>query len=219
MAGTVTATEGGSTTNGLAMLVKVVTGQNASPIGVHPAATNTTPSLATGTGVTTGSWVYGSNLGLPGTYTVNGSTTYEQNFAGSGVQGVSMRTTGTMTGGASVTVGGTATVNSISIALLELLAGSGLAEDGSSPAGVTSNSVITLTTASFTPPTGSLLVAMVQSNGAGGVTTMAVTDTGLGLTWTEQVKQNGAGNGYAGIWTAPVPVPVVSAGMLLAAGI
>jgi hypothetical protein len=34
---------------------------------------------------------------------------------------------------------------------------------------------------------------------------MTVSDSGLGLTWTERVKQNGAGNGYSGIWTAPVP--------------
>jgi hypothetical protein len=47
---------------------------------------------------------------------------------------------------------------------------------------------------------------MVCSNGAGGVTTMAVSDTsGLGLAWTQQVKSNVAGDGYTGIFTAQIP--------------
>jgi hypothetical protein len=215
--GTVTATEGGSTTNGISLFVRVLTGQAASPIGVTTSATSATPALTTGTGVTTGSWVYGALIGLT-TITANGSTTFKFNNNAGSLQYIAARTTGTMTGGVAVTVGGTGGTG-ISICLQEILAGAGLAEDASSPAGVFASGAITATTASFTPPASSLLVAMVSSNGAGGATTMTVSDTGLGLTWTERVKQNGAGNGYSGLWTAPVPAAAAAHGMLLAAGI
>jgi hypothetical protein len=201
--GTVTATQGGSTTNGIFVLVRAITGQNASPIGINTSVTSATPSLTTGTGVTTGSWVYGALLGLS-TITANGSTTFEDSHTGGALQFVGMRTTATMTGGVAVTVGGTGGTG-ISISMLEILTGTGLAEDGSSPAGAFASGAITVTTASFSPPASSLLAAVVSSNGGGGVTTMTVSDSGLGLTWTERVKQNGAGNGYSGIWTAPVP--------------
>ena len=216
--GTVTATQGGSTALGTAMAVYVLTGQNASPIGITASATNTTPSLATGTGVTTGSWVYGANLGLAGTYTVNGATTYKDNrtIGATGLEYISMRSTATMTGGVSATIGGTAGVNSISIVLLEILKGAGLAEDASSPGGFGSSG-LSVSTTSFTPPAGSLLVAMVKTNG-NVVVTVAMSDTLGGLTWTQQVKQNTSGNGYAGIWTAKVPA-LTTAGLLLAASI
>ena len=211
--GTVTITQGGSTAAGTDGFCFVFTGQNASPIGVSQSAANTTPSLATGAGVTTGSLVVVSNLGNAGTYTANGATTYKFDHQGQSLEYVSMISSATMTGGSSATIGGTATANSISIALLEILKGAGaLALDSSTPAGFTSTG-LTATSASFTPPGGSLLVVAAQTNG-NLVVTATVSDTGLGLTWTERVKQNASGNGYAGIWTAPVPASVVSAGML-----
>jgi hypothetical protein len=211
MAFTVTATEGGSTTNGISLLVRVLTGQAASPVGITASATNSTPSLSTGTGVSTGSWVYGAIIGLT-TITANGSTTFGNNHNGGGLQYIGMRTTSAMTGGSAVTVGGTGGTG-ISICLLEILAAAGaLAEDASSPAGVFASAAITVATASFAPPNGSLLVAAASSNGAGSVTTMAITDTsGLSLTWTEQVKQNVAGSGYSGLWTAPMPAAAAAA--------
>jgi hypothetical protein len=206
---TVTATQtgSGSTANGMAIVLKVITGQAAAPIGITQTATNTTPSLSTGTGVSTGSWVYGANLGDAGTYTVNGSTTYSQNTTGAGLEYVSMRSTSTMTGGSAVTLGGTAGVNSISICLLEILAAGTLAEDASSPAPVAYSAVTTKTTAAFTPPPGSLLVLMAATNGtASHVVGLSVTDTsGLGLTWTQQVVAHNSGSGYSGIWTAQIP--------------
>lgn len=125
--GTVTVTQGGSPAAGTNAYLVVVTGQNASPIGINASVTSTTPSVATGAGVTTGSWVYGANLGLAGTYTANGATTYkaDNTVGATGLEYVSMRSTGTMTGGVSATIGGTATVNSISICLLEILKGAG----------------------------------------------------------------------------------------------
>jgi hypothetical protein len=202
---TVTATEAGSSDIGISLVVKVITGQAASPIGQTAVVHGTTPSLAI-TPLATGSWIYGSNLGLAGTYTPNGSTTYEANSSGAGLEFISMRSTGTTTASTPVTVGGTATVNSIGVALLEIESGTGLAEDASSPAQAASNTLKTVTTASFTPPSGALLVALAQSNGSTGVCTMGITDTsGLGLTWTEQIKQNATGTGYCGTWTAVLP--------------
>ena len=57
----------------------------------------------------------------------------------------------------------------------------------------------------FTPPAGSLLVAMVASNGGTGVTTMTLSDTsGLGIIWAPAVENNPANSGYCGVWTARV---------------
>lgn len=213
--GTVTATQGGSTSIGIAMALRVLTGQNASPIGISTGATNTTPSLATGTGVTTGSIVFFANLGLAGTYTVNGASTYIQNLSSGGLEYVSGRATATMTGGTSVTVGGTATANSISIALLEILKGAGSLTDTSI---FTSgfSSTTSLTSGTVSPATGGLIVAMVMSNGGASVTTITMSDTLGGLTWTAATgNQNGAGNGFAGLFTAPVPAAVAGGGMLL----
>lgn len=208
----VTATQGGSVAVGISLLVKAVTGANASPIGLSPSATSATPSLATGTGVTTGSWVYGALLGLTGTATANGATTVQHDSAGNGLEYIQLRSTATMTGGVSATLGVTG-ITGIEISLLEILKGAGsLAEDAASPAAASTTSATTIATSSFSPAT-SLLVAMVTSNGGGGATTMTV--SGGGLTWTERVKQNGAGNGYAGIWTAPYTAAALGAGMLM----
>ena len=215
--GTITVTEGGVTDVGIHAYARVLTGQAASPIGVTTGATNSTPSLTTGTGVTTGSWVYGAVLALAGTATANGATTKQNDAAGQGLEYLAVRSTGTMTGGSAVTIGVTG-VTGISISLLEILAGAGLAEDASSPAAF-GNNTITATSASFSPPTGSLIVVAVTSNGGAGVTTMGLSDTLGGLVWTEHSPQQTSGDGYCGMWSAPVPVPSVSAGILLAAGI
>jgi hypothetical protein len=213
----ITATVDGSSDVGIALQVKVITGQAASPVGVNTVgATGITPSLATGTGVSGGSWVYGALLGLAGAYTVNASTIFGADQAGAGLEFIAMRTKNPTTAGVSVTVGASSsTANSISIALTEILAGTGvLAEDPSSPAAVVAAAAKTVTTAAFFPPGGSLLVAMVSSNGAAGVATMTV--SGGGLTWTEQPSlQHAAGSGYSGVWTAPVPV-TAQGGLLVA---
>ena len=213
--GTVTITQGGSVAAGSDGFVSVYTGQNATPIGVVASATNTTPNLGITPGAT-GSLVIGANLGVLGAYTANGSTTYKFDHAGQGLEYISMVSSATTTAATPVTIGGTAGVNSISIVLLEIKKGAGaLVLDGSTPAGLTSTTT-SVTSASFTPPSGSLLVLAAELNGGGGSVTAAITDTLGGLTWTEQVKQNMAGNWYAGIWTAVVPTPAPSAGMLLA---
>jgi len=93
--------------------------------------------------------------------------------------------------------------------MAEILTSGTLAEDASGPAAVSvlgSGSTLTVTTASFSPPAGSLLVALVPSNGGASQVTMTVTDNlGTHLNWHEQVKTNVAGNDYAGVWIADVP--------------
>jgi len=188
------------------MAVIVLTGQAASQPGTIASATQTTQSLAI-TPAQTGSRVYGSLLGVTGSYTVNGATTNKQDAHGiGGLEMCSFRATATSASGTPETLGYTTTgANGISICLCEIEQAGTLTEDASTPAGV-SAVALTVTTASFTPPSASLLVAMVQSNGGGSVTTIAMSDTsGLSLTWVQQVKQNGAGNGYSGIWTAALP--------------
>jgi Protein of unknown function (DUF4038) len=69
--------------------------------------------------------------------------------------------------------------------------------DGSSPAGVSSDTGTSATTASFTPPAGSVLVVMVAAggSGAGAGVTCAITDTsGLGMTWTKRVTSSTSDN-------------------------
>ena len=67
----------------------------------------------------------------------------------------------------------------------------------------------TITTASFTPPAGSLIVAMVSSNydGSGNPITMSVSDTS-GLSWTPASTET---DFLATVWFAYVPafIPVV----------
>lgn len=210
MAFTVTASEGGSLSNGITLAVKVITGAAASQPGAVAGIASVTPALAI-TPNGTGSWVYGANLGLAGTYTPNAATTYEQNVApGDGLEHIALRSTATTTAGTPVTLGGSATANSISVALAEILAAGVLAEDASSPAPVSTSVATSIATGSFTPPAAFILVAMVSSNGGVGVCTMSLTDTsGLGLIWTERQKQNAAGGGYSGVWTAQLPSSLV----------
>lgn len=228
---TVTAAQSGTggTDNGIALTVKVITGQAASPIGqTASSATVTAPELAiTPTG--NGSWVYGAvvNGGGATSFTAAGNTTFSQNVPDTtnALAYGTFRSSSTTTSGTPVTLGATAPAEAsgqILIALLEILAGTGLAEDSSSPAGVNSKTATSVTTASFTPPGGSLLVAQVGSDANVDGThsmTMTVTDSS-GLTWTRRVTgtltDGSATYQLASVWTAPVPVPPAAPYTLLA---
>lgn len=213
----VTAAQSGDTLNGIALTVKVLTGQAASPIGTTAASgTVTSPELSI-TPSTAGSWVYGAvyDAGGSATLTPVAGTTFSQNIhdATNVVEYGTFRST-SVTTTSPTTYGASAPTNSsalIGIALLEILSGTGLAEDASSPAGVDTTSAITISTAAFNPPGGALLVAMVSSDTAGGGTvsmTTTVTDT-AGLTWTRQCFGSqvvgSATYACASVWTATVP--------------
>ena len=214
MAFTVTATQGGSTGAGFLLRVKVLTQAAASQAGaaaVHVNhASGTAPQLSITTTVT-GSQVYGAivNDSNATAYTANGSTTLFDNLqdtANNEYYATCRTTSATGTPGP-VTVGASAPSNAANgVVLLEILPSGTITEDGSSPAAASTFGAGPVTTASFTPPAGSLLVAMISSDGGAGVTTFAVTDTsGLGLNWIEASKANASGGDYAGVWTAFMP--------------
>ncbi len=84
-----------------------------------------------------------------------------------------------------------------------------IAIDGSTPA-IASTTASPLTTASFTPPSGSLLVACISSDSNSGVNpTIGISNSGTAFTWTEQIRESAASGGNSGcavIFTAPVTV-------------
>jgi len=230
---TVTATQGGSTANGLLLRVKVLTGAAASQTGntgSNSSSTPFTPGLSLTTTVT-GSYVYGALAnGSPITngtaFTAAAGNTLLDSYADSTnaeQYGTCRTTTKTGTPGAT-TVGASLPLITGGIAFAEILPDAGgLSEDPSSPTAAVSTSG-TSVSASFTPPDGALLVAMVSSDGGSAVTTMAL--SGGGLTWSPLAEANGSGNDYAGVWIAQVPPsnpfdPVITAtqGGSTAAGI
>ena len=201
---TITATQGGATSGGMLITPRVISGQNASPIGASTTDTALSTSI-TPTG--NGSIVFGSLLATSGTLTPVSGTTLIQDSVSS-LEFGTFECIGSVSG-TPETVGVTSSGSGINLALLEILAGSGSLNQfvgaGDSAFSVTT----TATTAPVSPPAGSILVLLVSSNGSSGTTTISVDDTsGLGLTWVEQVKLNPTNNGYAGIWTAEMPSTV-----------
>lgn len=73
-----------------------------------------------------------------------------------------------------------------------------IAIDASSPAIVNGSATGTLTTASFTPPAGSYLVAVACGGYGSGTTTATITDS-LSGTWTSRVTSNGANGSAFGV--------------------
>ena len=215
----VTAAQSGTgTSDGIALTVKVVTGASGSPIGATAeSAAVTTPELAI-TPSGTGSWVYGAlvDASSAATFTAAANTTFTQNqyWSADATTFATFRGTGTTTASTPVTLGATApagTAGQFAIALLEIKTSGTLAEDASSPAAAYTTTATAVSTASFAPPPGSLLVAMVSSDDAGTANqsmTMGVSDSS-GLTWTRQVTASftsGSGTSQvATVWTAVAP--------------
>src|ERR1039457_1496567 len=220
MAPTVTATQCGTgAAGGMCLTVKVLTGISGTQTGVTATSiTVTTPELAITPGHT-GSVVYGAaGSGNSATaFTAAAGTTFTQNVSDTtdGTVYSTFRSTSTVTSGTPITLGGSAppggTAGFIDIALAEILNSGTLTEDASSPAVVSTTTAQALTTASFTPPTPALIVAMVSTDATGsGAVTMTVTDT-QGLTWTQQASASGSGTAYSGVWIAPVGAVTLTA--------
>src|SRR5258708_19597317 len=216
MAFTVTATQGGASgpANGMALRVFVLTQAKTAaqqPGGISnsqlTAATSFPQSVTTRQ---SGSRVYGASAVFPSnSATAAALTTVADNVADgvNNAQYVTFKAT-SLTGTPGATTLGF-TVGSASagpFAQAEILTAGTLAEDTSGPAVASTTAATAVTTASFTPPGGSLLVALVAADGSTGTETMALSDTsGLGLAWTELSKNNPAGGDYAGVWAAQVP--------------
>jgi len=84
-----------------------------------------------------------------------------------------------------------------------------LAIDATTPARVNASAAVSAVSGSFTPPAGALLIVTAQgTNGSTGPTSVAVTNSGTALTWTQVQLANktttGGGDGFASIHRAVV---------------
>lgn len=226
MALTVTATETANAFRGCMLRVWVLTGQALAQTGASASSAQGSGAAQQQSITTTqaGSVVFGALETNHGTvnFVALPSTTLTDNVAdvSNGAQyGTCKTTAATVTPGA-VNVG-SSTGGQGTIALLEILASAGaLAIDASSPAAVTSTAASTVTTASFTPPIGSLLVAAFTGEGSGsGAQTASITDS-LGLIWNQQSFLSQSGSGFSGLWTAYINAAALAGtGKLTAVGV
>lgn len=208
----VTATQGGSTHNGIMLRVKVLTGVAALQNGATAQLSSSGgPDRVSITTTVTGSEVYGAlAVGVETAWTVQAGTTIIDNLDDptNGNRYGSCKTTA-VTGTPGATLVGTSfptTGGFYNMAAVEILPNGTIQEDPSGPALASNQSAITVTTAAFSPPEGSVLLAMVGSNGGGGgVTTMSV--QGGGLNWTELVAGNSFPGLYSGVWIAVAAPP------------
>ena len=220
MAGTVTATQSGNTAGGMFLQVYVLV--NAGSLGPNTlTALNVDHGSITTT--VTGSMVVGAlcNGNGGGTAFVgeSGCTVASFNDTTNTNEYGAFFTTLTGTPGAT-TVGSTTAMagGPGGMAACEILPSGGTLAQSGSPAGVGTPSATTLATASITPPAGSLLVAVVVTNGnATGPPTITMGTTGTigALTWTPGPNANGLSVGFfqdIGIWTAPVPTVATGIG-------
>lgn len=213
MAMTVTATaSGASTYPGIVLTVKVLTGAVEAG-GASTAGTGTTTGDGSITPASTSSLpVFAVALDGGSAPLAATSNTFWYDAVPANCPAAAMGYySGTVTSGTPITVGASGPSSSeLDWAVYEIRpsGGSTPAVDGSSPAaGVFNGSGLAVTTASFTPPAGSVIVAMVSCYN-GGTTSdpvaMTVGDTGGGLTWTQRA---GEGSGIAWsegafVWTA-----------------
>lgn len=194
-----------------------------------PGTLNTVSQSGTGTHdasitpVYTGSRVLAAEINFPAGATAPGAATgntaldaVSDTISGSGQDyGYgTFESTSTMTGGTPFTAGSTDTGTPGGVAVLEIQPSGTISTDASSPASVSSVSigqgVTGITTAAFLPPAGALIVALVSAAGSlYGTVSMTVTDS-YGLMWTEAVRANTLGNGYAGIWYAYAPAALTA---------
>ena len=215
MAFTVTATQNGNVNNGTTLQVKVLTGAievggasaTSANISTSPDDTSVTPNA-------TNSLICFGLVNCTGAnaFTLaSNNTAWDNNVdATSGYTGLAGFYSGAVSGGTPVTVGATLpTGQNTGYAIYEVEPSSGStpAVDASSPAGVNSTTSSAVT-AAFTPPGGSVLVAIVAANGTGGAgnTDIVMSDTsGMHLTWTKRAGLTGASNGGVWVFTAFVP--------------
>jgi hypothetical protein len=203
MALTVTATATGSgPSDGVSLRIFVLTGAKAraSQTGANASQSGAAAHQAT-MSTAAGSEVLGALLGVS-SFTFDSGSTSVDNIAdaANGVQYGSFKSTAS----GSRNVGASAPATAGSMAALEVQASGTIAEDASAPAVATSTTGTSATSASFSPPPGSLIVALVSLLGTAGVATASVSDT-AGLTWTEKIAGHATDMGYAGVWIADIP--------------
>lgn len=217
MAFTVTATSGGggASSRGMFLVVNVYTGATeAGGSSAHLiSATGATPEFSFTPAFSNSLIAFalsGDNPGAASFTAAASNTMYQTGFFSSDDwawgQGFY---SGTVTASSAVTAGGTCTSSDYTTyAAYEIQpsAGSTPALDPSTPALAQSTTTFTATTASFAPPGGAVIAALIVggSNGASAIT-MTVTDTsGLGLTWTARASNAGLDQG-AFVFTTTLP--------------
>jgi hypothetical protein len=205
---TVTATQGGSTGGGTFLQVLVLDNATvgSSPNQVAQSfGANTNPSVSFSP-QNSGSLIYGIGAGAP----LTGSTglNFLQDTALQ--NGDEVATVVAKTPGGSVVFGNPSPQNPNlygpdSFALVEVQqSGGNITQDSSAPA-VKNVSTATATTASFSPPSGSLILALAAAGGGGGTTTLAVSSSLL--TFTQVCQASYAGYGAVTIYAAVMPPP------------
>jgi hypothetical protein len=202
----VIATMGGNVYEGMGLSVKVLTGTAGNPTGISGTASGTTGHVSITPGAT-GSVIYGAVTDANGDTTLtpeSGNTfilTVQDNY-NTAAYGT-FRSTSTTTSGTPVVMGTTSALTGGNVAAVEIEAAGTIAEYATG-----SFETVSATagmTYALSVPYGSLLVAMLATEGAVGTATATVTDT-YGLTWTQVVHSNStSGDGYAGVWVALVP--------------
>jgi hypothetical protein len=204
---TVTAVANGTVINGILLRVLVLTGaataasQTGATVSAHgPSGQYVQAAIVT---TATGSMVYGAMWDYPAAaYTANATaaTTFvdDVNDTVNNMQYGTCRTTSATGTPGSVTVGASSTVTLGGIALAEILPAGTITADASAPAVAQDFNATAVTTASFTPPGGALVVALVSSNGGAGVIGMTVSSTGH--SWAELNSMHVSGWDYCGIW-------------------
>ena len=211
----------GSTTNNTFTggLFKVYVLDNAA-LGAPAVGSSTTAYNCSVTTTATGSFVYGAldNQVASTTFAAEGNTTISDQASvnAGGAQGGAFHTTSGTSSPGATTVGSTTTfAGDYGSVGLEVLASGGTQSiEAGSPAVVSSTTLTSFTTASFTPVSGTLLVAVLVAcgNGSANVCVGSVSSTPT-LTWTEQVKVSStvdAANSYMGVWTAALAAPITS---------
>jgi len=122
---------------------------------------------------------------------------------------------GTVTEGTPVTVGCTS-AEAAQLAAYEILASgaSTPAMDASAPALATASGS-SVTSASFAPPAGSVVAALIASYDNGGSISPDVSDSS-GMTWTQRAYLNNFSQGFAAVYTATVPSRAASSSLMIA---
>lgn len=218
---TVTGSQSGSTSPGMMIRVKVLTGASQ---GTQNGATATQAGAAAHQAAITptqiGSVIYGSgfDVGSTALTAASGCTAIDSSHLTDGITHGSVKTSAATSALTSETVGFSAPADAGLLALAEILANGTITEDASSPAVATTTAGLTVTAPAFSPPYSSVLVVMLSTNGGASVVTPAVSDTsGLGLIWHQRVLINPTGGGSASVWYALMPAGTQTASAALTA--
>ena len=210
---TVTATQGTNTAAGMFLYVLVLT--NAQMAGTPSAGSSVSAYNCAVTATVAGSMVVGAIAqGAASAFTAEANSTIT-NYADSthGNEYAGFYSSATSGSGSAAYGSSTAYANGwYGCAAVEIIpvSGGNVTLDGSGPVSLGSGTLTALTSASFTPPAGSLLVALVATNGA--TSSMAAGfsfSSSPSLTWTLQSSETAQSSstyyGWTGVATAAVP--------------